>query len=219
MKKSNILFLVSGFLLLTFTACNNAPEGEKAEVKEAVAQKEAVATDRTVQITPTNTVIVWTATKTFGGHHGKISVKDGSLGLKDGKLVSGKVNIDMNSIADEDLQEPSRQAKLVRHLKSEDFFDVANHPVATFEITKVTPDAAKAGMVSVAGNLTIKGITKSIEIPAEVAISKEGVNVKTPAFTINRLEWGIKFHSGILGTPKDMIINDNIGLQIIINAK
>jgi hypothetical protein len=36
----------------------------------------------------------------------------------------------------------------------------------------------------------------------------------TPSFTIDRTQWEVMYDAGILGTAKDDIISDEIGLQI-----
>lgn len=61
------------------------------------------------------------------------------------------------------------------HLKSADFFDVANHPAMTFKSKKV--EAAGAGRLRVTGDLTMRGVTK------EVVLDVEG---PTPAFNTGR---------------------------------
>src|SRR3954449_7734420 len=46
------------------------------------------------------------------------------------------------------------------HVLSEEFFDAANHPEVTFASTSI--DIAGDGKATVAGDLTIKGITKPV---------------------------------------------------------
>lgn len=43
--------------------------------------------------------------------------------------------LDMQSIDNQDLQEPAWQDLLVRHLKGEDFFAVERFPTASFRVT------------------------------------------------------------------------------------
>jgi hypothetical protein len=51
-----------------------------------------------------------------------------------------------------------------------------------------------------------------------VSVQDGGVQAKTAAFTINRTEWGINYGSGIIGTAKDKIIHDEVGLNISLMA-
>jgi polyisoprenoid-binding protein YceI len=48
------------------------------------------------------------------------------------------------------------------HIQGEDFFDTAKHPSITFKSTAVKFDGDKP--VAVAGNLTIKGVTKAVTL-------------------------------------------------------
>ncbi len=104
--------------------------------------------------------------------------------------------------------------KLVDHLKSDDFFAVGAHPTATFIITKTVP--GKSNEFTITGDLTIKGIAKSITFPAKVTESK-GVYSATGKFKINRLDWGVKYNSGKFFDPKalgDKMINDEIEIEL-----
>jgi polyisoprenoid-binding protein YceI len=51
------------------------------------------------------------------------------------------------------------------HLKTDSFFDVAKFPTATFTSTSVTKNAD--GSLSIAGNLTLHGVTKPVILMAE----------------------------------------------------
>lgn len=85
--------------------------------------------------------------------------------------------------------------KLATHLKSADFFDVANYPTSTFEVTKVEPVTGQAGVThNVTGNLTIKGIAKQITFPANVTLSGNELTAKA-TFTIDRSQWEVKYGS------------------------
>ena len=59
----------------------------------------------------------------------------------------------------------TRSEKRDQHLRSADFFDVERFPEIAFRVTEVEPDD---GGLRVAGELTIKGITRPIELRAEV---------------------------------------------------
>ena len=49
-----------------------------------------------------------------------------------------EISLDMESITDTDLADAALNRILVAHLKSEDFFDTARHPTATFALHHVT---------------------------------------------------------------------------------
>ncbi len=51
------------------------------------------------------------------------------------------------------------------HLKSPDFFDVANHPKLTFVATKISGTPAE---LTIVGDLTIRGVTKSVTLTGEL---------------------------------------------------
>jgi polyisoprenoid-binding protein YceI len=58
----------------------------------------------------------------------------------------------------------SNHAERDKHLRSKEFLDTATYPTATFESTGVKVNGDKA---TIAGNLTLHGVTKPIEIAAE----------------------------------------------------
>lgn len=69
-----------------------------------------------------------------------------------------EATIDMDSI-------DTRQEQRDAHIRSADFFDVGNHTVMSFRSTAVRTDGADWTVV---GDLTIKGITKSVELELEL---------------------------------------------------
>lgn len=52
------------------------------------------------------------------------------------------------------------------HLKSPDFFDVANHPKLTFVSTRIT---GTRDDLTIVGDLTIRGVTKSVTLKGEMS--------------------------------------------------
>ncbi len=97
------------------------------------------------------------------------------------------------------------------HLKSADFFDIANLPTATFTSTSVAKNGNK---LTVAGNLTVHGITKPVVLDVEgptqsITDPKGKLHTGFSATTtLNRTEFNIgpKFGSAAIG--------DNVGLDI-----
>ena len=98
--------------------------------------------------------------------------------------------------------------KLTDHLKAADFFEVREYPTAKFESTKVVP--GKDGAATVTGKLTLHGKTQEISFPATVAITPEGVTLKSD-FAINRSEFGMTY-----GVGK---VDDKVSLSVVVGEK
>ncbi|MCB0636919.1 MAG: YceI family protein [Lewinella sp.] len=211
-------YLFSSALLLLLFACGQAPEGEKVDAGDAITTEAAATADAiSLAIDTTASIINWTGAKVIGKqHHGLIKLASGEVKVADGQLVGGEFVIDMHSINNQDM-EGGGKARLEGHLKSDDFFAVDAFPTATFTIAEVKPhpEAATSDAThQITGNFTLRGITKSITIPARIAVNESGLEAKTLPFTIDRTQWNVMYDAGVLGTAQDDIINDEIGLQI-----
>lgn len=163
-----------------------------------------------------NSVIVWKGYKVTGQHTGTVKVKNGNLQLTDGKLTGGSFEIDMNSITDTDM-EPEYAAKLVGHLKSDDFFGVSKFPTAKFVITRAIPQDTK-GNYKIIGNLTIKETTKEVKFPATVA-EQNGKVTATGQLKIDRSEYNVRYGSGsFFDDLGDKTIYDEFDLNVSLVA-
>jgi polyisoprenoid-binding protein YceI len=110
-------------------------------------------------------------------HNGSVKLKAGKISTNNGVITNGEFTIDMTSLTDTDVADAEKNAKLVGHLKSADFFDVANNPEAKLVITKSV--ASGNGILKTFGNLTIRGITKPIEF--ETNLSEGGNKIEAVA--------------------------------------
>ena len=164
-------------------------------------------TIQSVSIDASKSAIKWKGEKVTGSHFGKVNVKSGKLDMQNGKLVGGKIVVDMTSITNEDL-EGEWNTKLVGHLKSDDFFGVQKHPEATFTIQRAVE--AADGEYTVTGDLTIKGKTNPIKFKANL---KDGV--ATANVTIDRSNYDVRYGSGsFFDNLGDKTIYDNFDLEI-----
>lgn len=161
-------------------------------------------------------VLVWAGKNVAGGgHDGTISVSKGTLAFNGNKLAAGSFTIDVNSIKVTDL-EGARATRLENHLKNEDFFDAPKFPEAKFVITKVE---GSGNQTTVTGDLTIKGITKSITFPATVAKTRTTVRATAKGVTFDRTQFDVKYRSGnFFSGLGDRAILDEITLDIDIQA-
>ena len=111
----------------------------------------------------------------------------------------------------------TKDEKRDEHLKSGDFFDVANNPTMTFKSTGVS---GAGNSLEVTGDLTLRGTTKSITIPVEFAGSaatpmgkKAGFSTE---FTIDRTEYGVSWNRGLEGGGA--VLGDDVEIRINIEA-
>lgn len=160
--------------------------------------------------------VFWRGKKVVYSHYGTINLAGAKLFVKDGQLVGGKVELDMNSIVDLDITDPTKNADLVGHLKSDDFFSVAQHPSAILEIVSVTP--GENGMSNLSANLTIKGITHQISFPAKVSAGTDKLTAKA-LFSIDRAKWDVRFNSSsFFENLGDKLILDDIDFSLDLVA-
>ena len=113
-------------------------------------------------------------------------------------------------VASVDTRSPQRDA----HLRSADFFDAQQHPTIEFDSTAV--DEVDENQFIVIGELTIRGVTRTISVPLEL------LGVDTDPFgqlraglegtrRIDRKDWGVSWN-----TPLDsggVLVSDKITLE------
>jgi polyisoprenoid-binding protein YceI len=164
---------------------------------------------------PEAQTVTWEGSMPAKTHNGVIHVKslDASV-TGEGKLESLKVVLDMTTIADTDIKKEKKRKKLENHLKSGDFFHVAEHPTASFVMKE-----SKAGTAT--GDLTIRGISEEITIPLAVKKNKDGQWNLTSTFTFNRQKFNVNYQNrGIFGTAKNKLIRDKVtvGVDLVLQV-
>ncbi len=171
-----------------------------------------------VEVKPQDAKIQWEGKKIIGsGHKGELALKSGSMVLEKDTIKSGEFVIDMTSLKNTDLTDAKMNEKLVGHLKSDDFFSIEKHPTALLTINKVAP--GKDGKATISGELTIKGIKKSISFPAEIKSDKSGVTAKS-TITVDRTAYDIKYNSlKFFSAIGDKAINDTFTVEVEFTAK
>lgn len=217
MKKNLSTFVLFIALTAAFTSCKDKTKEAETTPEAPVAVEESKAEGVTFNVDPTASSISWKGFKPTGEHYGSISISEGTLVSKIGKIAGGTILIDMNSIVVEDIPaEDEGNGKLLGHLKNEDFFDVENHATSTFEVINLLESEARNVL---SGNLTIKGITHEISFPVQISKSETEVTITSETFTIDRTKWDIKYASkSIFGDLGDKFINDDIEFKIVVKA-
>ncbi len=171
----------------------------------------ANAQTATYNVDPTHTFVTFEA-KHFGvsTSRGRWDKKDGSISFdKSAKTGKAEINIDMTSIN-------TGTGPFDGHLKSADFFDVANFPAAKFVGTGFKFEGDK--VTEVAGELTMRGKTNPVTLKSSSfgcyinqRISREVCGGDFEA-TIQRSQWGVSF-----GVANNMI-PDLVKLLIQVEA-
>jgi polyisoprenoid-binding protein YceI len=126
---------------------------------------------------------------------------------KDVRTVKADVKVDVAGIT-------TQNAKRDAHLRSDDFFDAANHPFITFKSKRVEP--GDAGAFKLIGDLTIRGTTKevalNVEGPTPPVKGMGGMRIGATATTkVNRLEYGLKWNSMVEAGP---VVSNEVTLTI-----
>ncbi|VDH02782.1 YceI family protein [Bergeyella zoohelcum] len=209
-------------LAITFsvTSCNKP--ADTVETKEATEVVEGTSVEgaNTFTADVANSKLEWKGGKVVGSdsHNGTISLKSGDVLVKDGAVVGGTFVIDMNTITVLDITDAEKKAGLEGHLKGADaenadhFFNVAQYPEGKFEITGV-----KDGNVE--GNLTLKGVTKSVSFPATVTVSENEVTIVSDKFNIDRTLWNVNFNNeSLTDVAKDKVISNAIEVKVDVKA-
>lgn len=164
--------------------------------------------------------ITWKADKKVStGHNGKVAVKEGEVDVNaKNEVTAANVVADMKTITSDDLASSKKDHdKLVGHLSSADFFDVAKYPTATFKLSSIT----KKGAGHVAkGDLTFIGKTNPVEFPVTVKVDK-GTATAEGKVVVDRTKWGLKYGSGnfFKELTADKIIKDEFELGFKLSAK
>lgn len=205
-----------GFVAIAVALSNPVVAGGTTDRGNDNAKKN-VAKTTNYNIDVDKSVLTWNGKKVTGEHTGPVKAEKGYLALSGNQLKGGVVSIDLRTITSTDLKDNKEyHDKLINHLKSDDFFSVAKHPVATFKITKVK--ATAGNVADVTGDLTIKGITNAITFPVAVTVSGNTLTANGKA-TINRAKFDIKYGSkSFFDNLGDKVIYDDFTVDMNIVA-
>lgn len=96
--------------------------------------------------------------------------------------------------------------KLDAHLRSADFFDVENHPKATFTSQNIREEIGVDGTTHrIDGVLNLRGTDRTISFPVKVEKLPDGVRA-TSEFTINRKDWNVSYPGAADDLIKDEVL-------------
>jgi polyisoprenoid-binding protein YceI len=149
----------------------------------------------------------------FAVTHSGVMTFRGTFKDVDAKLVDGRLEgtVKVASVVVDD-------KNLAGHLQTPDFFDAEQFPELRFSSSTIERDGAR---VSIEGGLTLRGVTKRVEISGTVSgpvtdgygNERLGIDVET---TINRRDYGINWAADLpSGEPMladDVVITADLAL-------
>lgn len=134
---------------------------------------------------------------------------------------SGSINYDAKDVSKSSVEFTAKATSIDtgvagrdNHLRSKDFFEVETYPEVKFKSTKVEK---KGSQWIVTGDLTMKGVTKSVAMPFNIAgfmpaSERSGARMGITASTkLNRRDYGITY--GV-----NSVISDEIAIDLQIEA-
>ncbi len=111
------------------------------------------------------------------------------------------------------------------HLRSGDFFEAESHPRMTFRSTSVRPTGERTLVAT--GPLTIKGVTREVELPIEILGIQEIPEEMRPmvggasqvasfraATTLDRRDFGV----GVGDWAATLVVGKDVDVEIVVEA-
>ncbi|MCC6812042.1 MAG: polyisoprenoid-binding protein [Deltaproteobacteria bacterium] len=135
----------------------------------------------------------------------------GTVDLDEKDLTKSKIDVSIDATTIN-----TRVQKRDDHLRSADFFDVANHPKLTFKSTKIVK--GKDGKLLATGDLTIRGVTKPVTLTvtslSEPMKNPWGMTVRGVSATgkINRKDFGLTWNKAL--EAGGVLVGDDVDLTI-----
>jgi polyisoprenoid-binding protein YceI len=218
MKLILTLSAITATSLLVLTGAVKPTNANKTilSFKKVVSGKGAVVKALVFKVDNEGSKLTWLAKKATGEHSGTVKVSNGSFTVENNILKAGSFDIDTQTITNADLTDESANAKLVGHLKSEDFFSAEKFPKANFVISSATKTTGN--QYNVKGKLTIKGITNDVSFPATIAVNGKKLTANAK-ITIDRTKYDIKFRSkNFFENLGDKVIYDDFDIDVALVA-
>jgi len=145
---------------------------------------------------------------------GRFTKWSGSLEIDEANPAASKVELEID-VASIDTQEPQRDA----HLRTGDFFEVEKFPTITFK--KTAAERVSGDKFKLTGDLTIRGVTKSITLDVEhngrAAHPQMGEKTGYSAHgSISRKDFGLVYNMAL--EAGGVVISDHVDLELEIEA-
>ena len=215
MRSIIINYLIIGFLLLA--GCSTKEKSRSTESK-ALNVKEIKLNAGDYNAIEGSSEVLWEC-EWLGGtrHDGSVQLVSGSIDISETSDVNGRFIVDLNSMKCFDLTNEGTNKKLIGHLKSDDFFDVANYPEAVLDI--ISGQNIRGNEFEFKGDLTIKGRTHPIMFRGTISEDNLSYNANLKLI-FDRSKYDVRYRSASLFSDLgDRIIADDVKLNVKANFK
>ncbi|ADR20757.1 polyisoprenoid-binding protein [Marivirga tractuosa] len=238
------------FAIILAVACTSNPKSDEAKVSEAEEVTEAQGMEINVSSDEAEMEFVGTKPtgRHYGNialSDGSIKVKDGKI--TGGKFVFDLNQITITDLKDD--QENHKKlvghlqsddffdaknhpkvtfelvsVKALKTTKSADSYDSyqddMEQPAEDEKIMELPKYELEGATHEVTGNLTMRGKTLAITVPAKIEVADNGVKAFTN-FSIDRTKWGLMYgdESKAVDKAKDKFIYNTVGIGFNIDAK
>jgi rhodanese-related sulfurtransferase/polyisoprenoid-binding protein YceI len=177
----------------------------------------------TYTVDPERSRLRWVGRNANGAHTGTLRLRSGSIAPKGKSGFSGMFIVDLTSMTNDDVEDPSLRKVLIEHLMSDDFFFVKEHPEAVFNLRSMRfLKKAAPGSINceVSGRLVLRGAGADLRFPATVSRLPDGEISAEAHFDFDRTRWGAIYGSGKFFRYLGMhLVYDDVTVQIHLVAR
>lgn len=155
----------------------------------------------------------------FSVRHMMVSKVKGNFARFSGELVTADNVLDSSVSADIELDSiDTRNEQRDGHIRTADFFDVENFPTMTYRSTGIREDG---GAYIVNGELTLRGVTKSVPLRLELnGFGPDAYGGVRAGFTgtteINRTDFGVNWNGAI--EAGGVVVSEKVAITLEIEA-
>jgi polyisoprenoid-binding protein YceI len=203
------VFLLAAACLVSAACANPAADVAKATTTAAATPGAAPRGQlgESIPVTPEGSRIAFTGSKATGSEGGRFEKFSGAIHLVGESPEQSRVEVEIETAS-----VVTDSEGLAEHLKTEDFFDAARHPKATFASTGIRAGGERGATHTVTGDLELRGVRKSVTFPASIGVARDAVTVRAE-FAINRKDFGITYAG-----RADDLIRDEVVLRLSLRA-
>lgn len=190
-QSESIVFYTTLFFILQWFTCFGIKKDTRPLTENIMSDTATLPTTQTWNLDTSHSSIDFKVKHmAISTVRGNFKTFSGTIHTNNGELSNIETTIDVSSVSTND-------EKRDGHLKSPDFFDVANAPSITFKSTKI--EKVSDGQYRVTGDLTMRGVTKSVIFNAETSapvkdpwgLTRAAANIQGK---LNRKDWGLNWN-------------------------